>query len=176
MKMKLAFIAALVAAIVAGLTVAPVATPANPNQGSGGGGAGLTVPISGTSSTQRFVGTFTLQSFSVVNGALVATGQLVGTATNLVTGAVTQINQTVTIPLTSATGTCQILHLELGPVDLNLLGLMVHLDKVVLDITAQSGPGNLLGNLLCGVAGLLDRGIPTTQLATLLNQILALLR
>jgi hypothetical protein len=45
-------------------------------------------------------------------------------------------------------GTCDILHLTLGPLDLNLLGLMVHLDRVVLDITAQSGPGQLLGNLL----------------------------
>jgi hypothetical protein len=176
MKVKLSFIAALVAAIATGLTVAPLATPANPNKGSGGGGAALTVPISGTSSTQSFVGSFTLQSFRVVNDTLVATGQLVGTATNLVSGAVTQINQTVNIPVTSINGSCQILHLELGPLDLNLLGLMIHLDKVVLDITAQSGPGNLLGNLLCGLAGLLDQSTPLTQLANTLNQILALLR
>ena len=48
------------------------------------------------------------------------------------------------------------MHLTLGPLDLNLLGLVVHLDRVVLDITAQQGAGNLLGNLLCAVAGLLD--------------------
>jgi hypothetical protein len=51
---------------------------------------------------------------------------------------------------------CPILHLELGPLDLNLLGLRVQLNQVVLDITAIPGPGNLLGNLLCAVAGLLD--------------------
>ncbi|MEU4393228.1 hypothetical protein [Kribbella sp. NPDC023855] len=51
---------------------------------------------------------------------------------------------------------CPILHLELGPLDLNLLGLHVHLNEVVLDITAIPGPGNLLGNLLCAIAGLLD--------------------
>jgi hypothetical protein len=51
---------------------------------------------------------------------------------------------------------CPILHLELGPLDLNLLGLRVELDRVVLDITAIPGPGNLLGNLLCAIAGLLD--------------------
>lgn len=51
---------------------------------------------------------------------------------------------------------CPILHLELGPLDLNLLGLRVQLNQVVLDITAVPGPGNLLGNLLCAVAGLLD--------------------
>lgn len=52
--------------------------------------------------------------------------------------------------------TCPILHLELGPLDLNLLGLRVQLNQVVLDITAIPGPGNLLGNLLCAIAGLLD--------------------
>lgn len=51
---------------------------------------------------------------------------------------------------------CPILHLELGPLDLNLLGLRVELNQVVLDITAIPGPGNLLGNLLCAIAGLLD--------------------
>lgn len=52
--------------------------------------------------------------------------------------------------------TCPILHLELGPLDLDLLGLRVQLNQVVLDVTAIPGPGNLLGNLLCAVAGLLD--------------------
>ena len=51
---------------------------------------------------------------------------------------------------------CPVLHLELGPLDLNLLGLRVQLNQVVLDITAIPGGGNLLGNLLCAVAGLLD--------------------
>jgi hypothetical protein len=60
----------------------------------------------------------------------------------------------------------------LGPLDLNLLGLMVHLNQVVLDITAVPGAGNLLGNLLCAVAGLLDQGGPLQGLINLLNQIL----
>ncbi|MGY1738441.1 hypothetical protein [Geodermatophilus sp. SYSU D00684] len=51
---------------------------------------------------------------------------------------------------------CPILDLTLGPLDLNLLGLHVHLNEVVLDIEAIPGPGNLLGNLLCAIAGLLD--------------------
>lgn len=73
---------------------------------------------------------------------------------------------------------CDILNLVLGPLDLNLLGLEIHLQRVVLDIIAVPGPGNLLGNLLCAVAGLLDGG-PLAgllgQLRTLLNQILGLL-
>jgi len=46
---------------------------------------------------------------------------------------------------------------------------------VHLVITAQSGPGDLLGNLLCAVAHLLDSGSSLGSLADLLNQILALL-
>jgi hypothetical protein len=47
---------------------------------------------------------------------------------------------------------CTILDLTLGPLDLNLLGLMIHLDPVHLLITAQRG-GGILGDLLCGLAG-----------------------
>ena len=72
--------------------------------------------------------------------------------------------------VTGATG--NILHLSLGPVDLNLLGLQVHLDRVVLNIVAVSGAGQLLGNLLCAVAGLLDNGGTLSQLLTRLGQIL----
>lgn len=75
-------------------------------------------------------------------------------------------------PILQATGTCQILDLTLGPLDLNLLGLMVHLDTVHLNITAQSGPGNLLGNLLCGVAHLLDSNASNNGLANVLNNLL----
>jgi hypothetical protein len=59
-------------------------------------------------------------------------------------------------PLQTPPGQCEILDLVLGPLDLDLLGLVVFLDTVHLNITAQQGPGNLLGNLLCAVAGLLD--------------------
>lgn len=72
---------------------------------------------------------------------------------------------------------CPILHLELGPLDLNLLGLRVQLNQVVLDITAIPGPGNLLGNLLCAVAGLLDGVDLGGVLGNLLQQVLdALIR
>jgi hypothetical protein len=43
----------------------------------------------------------------------------------------------------------------------------------VLDIVARTGAGNLLGNLLCAVAGLLDGS--QLRLANLLNRILTLL-
>lgn len=124
-----------------------------------------------------FVGTFTPTGFTTQNGQLAVTGLLTGTFTS-VTGAVTQISQTLTTTVqsatTSPTGTCDILNLVLGPLHLDVLGLTVDLNQVVLNITAQSGAGNLLGNLLCSVAGLLDGGINLNGLATLLNQLLGL--
>lgn len=50
---------------------------------------------------------------------------------------------------TDATAECQILNLILGPLDVRLLGLRVHLSKVHLVITAV--PGELLGDLLCPI-------------------------
>jgi hypothetical protein len=79
----------------------------------------------------------------------------------------------------TAATTCTILHLVLGPLHLNLLGLKVYLARVVLDITAQSGAGNLLGNLLCAVAHLLDNTSPTLtdilRLSSLINRIVGLI-
>jgi hypothetical protein len=56
---------------------------------------------------------------------------------------------------------CTILDLRLGPLDLNLLGLLIHLDVTHLRITAVRG-GGLLGDLLCGLAGGTPvRAVPT---------------
>ncbi|KRE91841.1 hypothetical protein [Arthrobacter sp. Soil764] len=123
-----------------------------------------------------FTGSFTPTSFKVVNGALQVTGQLVGTATRLSDQATEDVNKTITTTVQSATANqpaCDILNLVLGPLHLNVLGLVVDLNQVVLNITAQPGSGNLLGNLLCAVAGLLD-GNNLSGLGTLLNRLLGL--
>ena len=137
----------------------------------------VTAPVTGTlqDGTGSVAGTLTIDRFASQGGDIVAIGTFSGTITDAA-GTVTSGTQAVTLPVT-ASATCDILHLELGPLDLNLLGLMVHLDKVVLDITAQQGPGNLLGNLLCAVAGLLDPGpSPVNAIVALLNQILGILQ
>jgi hypothetical protein len=64
--------------------------------------------------------------------------------------------------------------------NLNLLGLQVDLDDcnggpVVVDITAETGRGNLLGNLLCDLLGSNGLNLVST-LGDLLNQLLGLLR
>ena len=139
-----------------------------------------TAPVTGSLPGQAgaVAGTFDVQQFVVQGDTLQAVGTFTGTVTDS-TGKVTQATQQIAVPvdLAQSAGSCQILDLVLGPVDLDLLGLQVHLDTVHLNITAQSGPGNLVGNLLCAVAGLIDGGTPGIlgQLAALLNQLLSIL-
>jgi hypothetical protein len=71
--------------------------------------------------------------------------------------------------------TCDVLNLVLGPLDLDLLGLQVHLDQVVLEIVAEAGAGNLLGNLLCAITSLLDPVAAIAAIAELLNNIIDLI-
>jgi hypothetical protein len=69
--------------------------------------------------------------------------------------------------------TCDILNLVLGPLHLDLLGLVVDLNEVVLDITGETGAGNLLGNLLCGLFGILDAPAGITEFLRVLDGLLA---
>jgi len=163
--LRLTGVAALVA-IVGVLAFASAGIAAAPSTSST---CAVTVPISTSDVTGTFSGVLCIVDFAVQNGQVVAIGTLTGTVTTA-TGAITSIVQNVVLPLISASGTCHvsILHLELGPLDLNLLGVVVHLDKVVLDVSAQSG---LVGNLICAVSNLTN----ATALANLLNTILGLI-
>ena len=98
-----------------------------------------------------FTGALSNLTTSVVGGVLTLTGTITGTG--LPAG-----GTTFTAPiqdLVTPNG-CTILTLDLGPLHLDLLGLVIDLAPINLDITAVPGAGNLLGNLLCAVAGLLD--------------------
>ena len=141
---------------------------------------GVTVPVAGTTNKGgKFTGNFNIQQFKVVNNQIVALTRLRDSAGRVLTTVPIPVQNARVSGASGATrlqqlNSCRILHLELGPLDLNLLGLRIQLNRVVLDITAERGPGNLLGNLLCAVAGLLD-GNPTAGLAALLNRILGIL-
>ena len=121
-----------------------------------------------------------ITSVALVNGVLTATG----TATAVVHG------QTVTVPFSAPIDvtatpnpTCPILNLRLGPINLNLLGLVVQTSPICLVITGFEN-GGLLGQLLCGLSTALNNGIPLAdylgslppeQLNTLLTGITDLL-
>jgi hypothetical protein len=67
---------------------------------------------------------------------------------------------------------CDILNLEIPEgVHLDLLGLVVDTSPICLDVYAERGPGNLLGNLLCNVVGLLDRGNGGNAVQALLRRV-----
>jgi len=146
-----------------------------------------------TANGRKVTGSFVPLQFVRHHGKVYARGLIQGvvherngdrtTFAKLKTIRVTSFNGAAGTGTTAARATCDILHLVLAPLDLNLLGLKVHLDRVVLDIVAESGAGNLLGNLLCAVTGLLDGGLlggllggQLGSLTTLLNRILGLLR
>ena len=120
---------------------------------------GFSVPLNLPVTSQGTAGTVT-GTLQITRLALNSAGQLV--ASGLLSGASTTgqrvTNQRVTnIPVALDPQTCPILHLDLGPIFLNLLGLRLTVSEIVVDLTAVPGNGNLLGNLLCAIANLLNQ-------------------
>lgn len=99
------------------------------------------------------------------DGELVASGRLQGTLSSNPVEQISETFQNVVLGLVEdvlgilspdSSGECPILTLDVGEIFLDLLGLQVETSTIEIDITAVAGEGNLLGNLLCAVAGLLD--------------------
>jgi hypothetical protein len=109
----------------------------------------------------------TITSVGVVNGVLTATGT-VSAVVNGVSTVVPFSTPLTIIPRPAQPGTCPVLDLMLGPIDLNLLGLEVQTSEICLTITATQG-GGLLGDLLCGLGNLLNQntGLTAAQALTL---------
>jgi hypothetical protein len=164
---------AVLAAICAALLLVPVAAGAKAPARSVRANPLNQIAVAGKASNgQEFTGHYTVDRFVKRHGTTYALGTLTGKVGN---HKVNQSNVAIPVKVQHAgmavRATCAILHLTLGPLDLNLLGLTIHLNQVVLNIDAVSGPGNLLGNLLCGVANLLNGTtvLSPGQLTGLLN-------
>ena len=140
------------------------------------------MPIKGVAKNgKKFSGTYAIQRFVVKGSKVYSVGTLKG---KLKGRTVTRYGVMIPASLTddsngaqSSQVTCQVLHLVLGPINLNLLGLHVTLgggtnadQPIVLDITAQRG-GGLLGDLLCGLTGSLSGTGVLGQLQTQLQQL-----
>ena len=176
---KLGFAALLVALAMLGTTVAvPVGADTKKAQVVQTQADSFTgVPVRGTTDNgDRFFGRMDIRRFVDRNDEVQAVGLLSGRmrdADGDLIGRVT--DKRVRMPVSALQETtCDILHLELGPLDLDLLGLVVHINRIVIDIDAVPGAGNLLGNLLCAIAGLLDP--PDDVLANLLTAVAKILR
>jgi hypothetical protein len=116
--------------------------------------------------------------FAYENGQLFVDGGLFAPDGHLIS-AFSHVPATLTRGGAPTQPVCPILDLDIGAIHLDLLGLVVDLAPVHLNINAESGPGNLLGNLLCAVANLLNgaggAGLGTA-ITNLLNSINALLQ
>ena len=185
-----AVFACLVLALVGAPTAGAATNGASPQATDAG--PLYTMHMTGTAKNgKRFSGTYGIYRFVVKNGEVWSVGTLSGrlkgrhvTRGNVMMPAT--LNDTSTTGTAQAAQTCTVLHLVLGPITLNLLGLHVTLggglqanQPIVLDITAQQG-GGLLGDLLCGLTNALSGQLAQLatqlqQLATTLNSLIALL-
>jgi hypothetical protein len=180
-------VAAMAAAIACALMLAPAASaqtsPARLTQ---------VVPLTGTAKNgSKFKGKYTIERFIAKGNKLYSVGTVTGKlrgkkvtkenvrlpATVGNASAAAQASQ-VPLPPLPPGNACSILSLDLGPINLNLLGLVVRTNQIQLRIDAVQGAGNLLGNLLCGITGILNpsalNSTPLGQLAQILNALLAL--
>ncbi len=146
-----------------------------------------------------FHGTVAVQRFAQRNGDLFAIGALSGTLSGPAGPIGTSIYLPVTFPVRVGNGlaaraepggfypsgvsapdnsarlmlaqssTCGVLHLALGAVDLNLLGVAVTTTPVTIDINGDAG--GPLGNLVCAVLATVNNVV---GLVNLLNSLLSL--
>lgn len=140
------------------------------------------LPVTGTLSDGRtFIGRATIRELTLNNaGQLVAKGVLRGKVGSTIinqnfSNALSQFSKTEpdSRSVASHETVCDILYLDIGAISLDLLGLRVDLSPIDLDIVADAGQGNLLGNLLCAVVGLLDGFNLNAILIGIINNILA---
>ena len=142
--------------------------------------------LAGAAKTGKLKAKFTIKRFVAQGGKLYAVGTVKG-----MVGGKKVYEEKVKLPAAIANATagtarasqaplpplppgpsCSILSLNLGPINLNLLGLVVRTNEIQVRIDAVRGPNNLLGNLLCGLTGILN---PTTLASTPLGQVAAIL-
>ena len=148
-----------------------------------------TVNLTGT---KGFKGTYTIDRFTTRNGNMVAVGKVRGTMRK--GGKTRRVSKNGVImpasvagagpagaakaaqqPLPDIPTACEVLNLTLGPINLDLLGLVVRTNRIQVRIDAVPGAGNLLGNLLCAVTNLLNPTGALGQLTGAINQLTAAL-
>jgi hypothetical protein len=151
---RLAFLlTAVTAAVLCVSATTATATPANATR--------VSAPAQAQATAGKVAVTFKIQRFVKTKHSLTALGTVLATFTPADGSAATTVSQpfraqvTTAARLFSGTGSlriCNVLNLTLDKLSLNLLGLHVDLDKVVLNITANSR-GGVLGSLFCALAG-----------------------
>jgi hypothetical protein len=164
---------ALLLSATAGLAAQP------DKQGKDGSGP-LQLPL--TSAAGTFTGTFSINRFEVRNNAVVAIGVVRGSIAGTGSALVGEVAAPVTIGTASARAavsaaavsqqqaTCQVLHLDIGAINLNIQGLMLATQPISIDLSGDSAAP--LGNLVCTIESTLNNVV---GLVDLLNQLLGVL-
>lgn len=152
--------------------------------------APLQVPITGVvAGGGSFAGTLSIAKFAARDGQVVAIGMLRGTVTGAAGAPVgTALVGPTELPVqvsgaaaarssAAASGvviqqTCELLHLEIQPITLDVLGLQVTTLPIGIDLVASGEGTDVLGRLICTVLETVGNVI---GLVDLLNQILGLL-
>ena len=140
----------------------------------------LQLPV--TSAAGTFSGTFSINRFEVRNDAVVAVGVVRGVIAGTGSVVVGEVAAPVRVGSASAPAaasnaavaqqqaTCQVLHLDIGAVNLNVQGIIVATQPISIDISGDSAAP--LGNLVCTIESTLNNVV---GLVNLLNQLLGVL-
>ena len=153
--------------------------------------ARVRLPIAGTAAKGKatFTGTLSIERFAVRgenSDKIVAIGMVTGKVTDksgnpLGTVVVGQVEVPVLHvgPGASTASriavqqvSCDVLHLDLGAIDLNLLGVLFTTSPITLDLSATSDAGGVVGQLICTA---LETVGTVVDLVAALNNILGLL-
>ncbi len=155
------------------------------------GSAPLQLPIAGSVTKDSvptggtFVGTLSIRRFEARSGQVVAIGMVRGTVAGVETAGTVLVGE-ATFPVLAGpasqaaapnslvaqqqAATCQALHLDIGSVNLNVLGLVVATQPIAIDLSGDSSAP--LGNLVCTTLQTLNNVV---GLVGLLNQLLGTL-
>jgi hypothetical protein len=140
----------------------------------------LQLPLTSVAGT--FTGTFTINRFEVRDNAVVAVGVVRGSIASAGSVLVGEVAAPVTVGTASApaaaskaavaqqAATCGVLHLDIGAMNLNVLGVMVATQPISIDLSGDSAAP--LGNLVCTIESTLNNVV---GLVDLLNQLLGAL-
>lgn len=105
----------------------------------------------------------TITSINIQDGRLIASGA----TTSMVNGKLYTVPFSTTLDIgldsNQAGAICPVLDLHLGPINLNLLGLVVTTNEICINLTAYED-GGLLGKLLCALGSRLAAGQPLDQI------------
>ena len=128
--------------------------------------AEIAAGVNGVAQAAEFSATFTLQRFSVEMGRLVAEGTL--TDIPPVQGQATT-PETLAVAVTGMSRSCEMVHLDFGPLDVKINGTVVHLNDFAIHVSDPgTGP---MRQVLCEIGNAPD---DVVVLRPLLNELLDL--